>query len=149
MANRTQVVTPEREAFLAGERPADVHIFLHEDRVANVEALEPHGERVDAGVVLLLDGAKGREVFADATGIDPMALAREAMGTEGSVDRDCTGGTCPSCGAEDPEFVFAFAEEQNEEAGGLYAEGPVIHAYVACGCGERYSEKWVAGEQSA
>lgn len=44
--------------------------------------------------------------------------------------------------------MFAFAEEQNGEVGGLYAEGEVIHAYVACTCGQRYSDKWVADEQS-
>lgn len=137
-------MTADREAFLAGDRPTDVHIFLHEDRVSNVDALEAHGERVADGIVLLLDGAEGREVFSSATGIDPMAFAREAMGTEGEVRRDCTGGTCPTCGNDQPQFVFAFSEKQNEDAGGLYAEGAVVHAYVACACGERYADKWVA-----
>lgn len=137
----------QREAFLAGERPEDVHIYLHEDAVSNVEALEEYGERVVGGIVLVMDGERARSVFQRATGIDPMGLAQEAMGTEGEVGADCTGGTCPA-GADDthsPQFIFAFAEEQNEDVGGLYAEGDVIHAYVACTCGERYSDKWVAG----
>ena len=140
-------MSTDREAFLAGERPDDVHIYLHERRVSNAEALEPYGERVADGVVLVLGGARARDVFQQTTGIDPMALARTAMGTEGSVAPDCAGGTCPSCGSDDPEFVFAFAEEQNEEAGGLYAEGAVVHAYAACDCGERYTEKWVADQR--
>jgi hypothetical protein len=139
-------VSTDREAFLAGERPTDVHAFLHEGAVSNVETLESHGERVKDGVVLVLDGDEARGIFQRATGIDPMALAREAMGTEGDIDADCAGGICPACGA-DPNFVFAFAEEQNEEAGGLYAEGAVIHAYAVCECGERYTEKWVASER--
>jgi hypothetical protein len=43
------------------------------------------------------------------------------------------------------KFVFAFAEAENEEVGGLYAEGDVIHAYAQCECGEAYSDRWVAG----
>jgi len=137
-----------REEFLAGERPADVHIYLHEDAVSDVEALADHGERVEDGIVLVLGGEQARGVFQRATGIDPMGFARQAMDTDGDVDRDCTGGTCPAGGGDDHQarFVFAFAEEQNQEAGGLYAEGPVIHGYVSCACGASYSEKWVASE---
>jgi len=135
-----------REAFLAGDRPADVHVFLHEEAVSDVEALADHGDRVANGVVLVLDGEQARGVFQRSTGIDPMELARQAMDTDGDVDPDCTGGTCPAAGGgkHRARFVFAFAEEQNEEAGGLYAEGPVIHAYVSCSCGESYSDRWVA-----
>jgi len=146
-------MTTAREEFLAGDRPADVHIYLHEGAVSDVEALADHGERVDDGIVLVLDGEQARGVFQRATGIDPMGFAREAMDTDGDVDRNCTGGTCPAGdgaggggGDHHARFVFAFAEEQNEEAGGLYAEGPVIHGYVSCACGERYSEKWVASD---
>jgi len=137
-----------REAFLAGRRPEDVHIYLHEDAVSDIEALTEYGERVEDGIVLVLDGEQARGVFQRATGIDPMAFAREAMDTDGDVDRDCAGGVCPAGEGDDHQarFVFAFAEEQNEEAGGLYAEGPVIHGYVSCACGESYSEKWVASE---
>ncbi|MFW6382849.1 MAG: DUF5807 family protein, partial [Haloferacaceae archaeon] len=66
--------------------------------------------------------------------------------TEGLIDADLTGGTCPeeaSGGEHTPRFVFAFAEERNEEVGGIYAEGDVIHAYAHCECGTSYSDKWV------
>lgn len=139
----------DREAFLAGDRPTDVHIYLSEDALSNAEALADHGERVDGGVVLVMDGERARTVFQRATGIDPMAFAQQAMGTEGAVAPGCTDGTCPSDedGNHAARFVFAFAEEQNEDVGDLYAEGDVIHAYVACTCGERYSDKWVAEER--
>lgn len=139
----------QRAAFLAGERPDDVHIYISEDAVSDLDALAEHGERIDGGIVLVMDGERARSVFQRTTGIDPMALAQDAMGTDGEVDPDCAGGTCPEDDGEghEPRFIFAFAEEQNEAVGGLYAEGDVIHAYVACDCGERYSEKWVAGER--
>ena len=132
----------DREEFLAGERPSDVHVFLSEDAVGDLDALESHGERVENGIALVMDGEQARDVFRRTTGIDPMALAQEAMGTDGSVADDCTDGNCPDGDGHAPDFVFAFAEEQNEEVGGIYADGPVIHAYVACECGTRYSDKW-------
>jgi len=156
----------DREQFLAGDRPDDVCFFLHEAAVSGIDALSDRGERTDEGVVLVVPGDAGPEAFQSATGIDPMAFAREAMDTEGEVRRDLTGGVCPECrgrdstgegneaadgtddrGADGHEarLLFAFAEERNEAAGGLYAEGDVIHAYVACECGARYSEKWLAG----
>jgi hypothetical protein len=138
-------MTTDRTAFLAGERPSAVHIYLNEDAVSNLDALESYGERVDDGIVLVLDGDQARSVFQRATGIDPMQFAQDAMDTDGEVDDDCTGGVCPDCGADDgARFVFAFAEEQNESVGGLYAEGDVIHAYVSCECGASYSDKWNA-----
>jgi hypothetical protein len=137
----------QREAFLAGERPDDVHIYIDDNAVSNPEALEAHGERIEGGIVLVMDGEQARTVFQQATGIDPMALAQDAMGTEGDVNADCAGGTCPEGTDHEPTFIFSFAEEQNEEVGGLYADGDVIHAYVACECGERYSDKWVAGKR--
>jgi hypothetical protein len=138
----------DREEFLAGDRPTDVLIYLSEDALSNAEALADHGDRVDDGIVLVMDGERARSVFQRATGIDPMAFAQQAMGTDGDVSRDCTSGTCPSDedGDHAARFVFAFAEEQNEDVGDLYAEGDVIHAYVACPCGERYSDKWLADE---
>lgn len=139
-------MSTQREEFLAGERPTDVHIYLHEDSVSNIDALESHGERVEDGIVLVMDGEQARSVFQTATGIDPMALAKEAMGTEGQIDADCAGATCPEGADHHPTFIFSFSEEQNEEVGGLYADGPVIHAYAACDCGLRYSDKWVAGD---
>jgi len=140
---------PDREAFLAGERVEDVHIYLSDDAVSNPEPLEQYGERVEGGLVLVLDGEQARGVFRSATGIDPMAFAQEAMDTEGAVDPDCTGGTCPVGDGDDhrARFVFAFAEAQNESVGGLYAGGPVVHAYVACACSTRYSDKWLARGQ--
>lgn len=140
----------DRGAFLAGRRPDAVQIYLDEETLSNPDALAAHGEFIAGGIVLLLDGEQARGIFQEATGIDPMALAQDAMGTEGAVARDGADATCPAAGAEShhPRLIFAFAEEQNESVGGLYAEGPVIHAYVACACGERYSDRWVADEQA-
>ena len=139
----------DRAAFLAGQRPDEVQIYLHGDVLSNPEALAEYSQSVESGIVLMLDGDEARTIFQQATGIDPMALAQEAMETEGVVEPDCAGGTCPVGGGRDhhPRLIFAFAEEQNETAGGLYAKGPVIHAYVACACGERYSDKWVATDR--
>jgi len=136
----------ERESFLAGERPSDIHIFLHDESISNAAALEDYGERVEDGVVLLMDGDQARGIFQQATGIDPMALAQEAMKRDGSVSNECTEATCPEGEEHPPKFIFSFAEEQSEEVGGIYADGPVIHAYVACECGARYSDKWVLDE---
>jgi hypothetical protein len=139
----------DRAAFLAGDRPEDVLIYLDEAAVSNPDALEAHGDRVEGGIVLVLPGDTARSVFQEAAGIDPMAFAKQAMGTEGTIDPDCTGGTCPEGEGPDHEarFVFAFAEEQNEDVGDIYAEGDVIHGYVSCSCGTAYSDKWVVGER--
>ncbi|WP_267163896.1 DUF5807 family protein [Halovenus salina] len=137
----------QREGFLAGERPEDVHIYIAAEAVSNMAALEEHGERVEDGIALVMEGDQARSVFQSATGIDPMALAQEAMGVDGTVTADCADATCPVDGGHEPRLIFSFAEAQNEEVGGLYAEGDVIHAYVACECGERYSDKWVAGKR--
>lgn len=142
----------KREEFLAGERVEDIAFFLHEDSVGNVDALSDYAEEVGEGVVLVLDGDQGRSAFKSATGLDPMALAKRAMGTDGDISHDLTGGVCPNADEEPEEdhttkFVFAFAEEQNEEVGGIYGKGDVVHAYAVCTCGEAYSEKWVVGEE--
>jgi hypothetical protein len=138
----------KREQFLAGERPEDVALFLPDSFVeGDGDGLAQHGEQADDGVVLVVEGDQGRSVFKTATGIDAMGFAKQAMGTEGEISRDLSGGTCPDCDG-DVEFVFAFAEEQNEEVGGLYAEGDVIHAYAYCDCGTAYSDTWVAGEEA-
>ncbi|ERH12855.1 MAG: hypothetical protein J07HB67_01881, partial [halophilic archaeon J07HB67] len=52
---------------------------------------------------------------------------------------------CPAADGDghEVEFIFAFAEEENEGVGGLYAEGDVVHAYAHCGCGASYSHKWL------
>ncbi|WP_255198557.1 DUF5807 family protein [Halorarius litoreus] len=136
------------EEFLAGERPDDILIFLSDETIGNPDALGNVAESLDDGVVLVLPGDRGRSTFADTTGIDPMDFAGVAMQTDGHIDRDCAGADCPSTdtGTHDLKFVFAFAEDQNEEVGGIYAEGDVVHAYAACSCGETYSDKWVVGE---
>ena len=140
----------DREAFLAGERPEDVFMYFADDAVSGIDALASHGERVDDGVVLVVEGESGRSAFQRATDMDPMAFAKQAMATDGEIDADATGGVCPDSEQEGPHearFVFAFAEEQNEDVEGLYQEGDVIHAYVQCTCGTAYSEKWLAGEK--
>ncbi|WP_128477262.1 DUF5807 family protein [Halorussus pelagicus] len=134
----------KREQFLAGERPEDVALFLSDSFVeGDGNGLAKHGKTVEKGVVLVVEGDQGRSVFKTATGMDAMGFAKQAMGTEGTIARDLSGGDCPECDG-DSQFVFAFAEEQNEEVGDLYAEGDVIHAYSYCDCGTAYSEKWVA-----
>jgi len=142
----------KRSEFLAGQRPEDVAFFLHEDAVKNLDALEDYAETVEDGVVLVLPGENGRNAFQTAAGTDPMELAQAAMDTKGTIAPDLTGGSCPVA-EDDPDadhttrFVFAFAEEQNEEVGGIYAEGDVVHAYAVCNCGQRYSQKWVVGDR--
>jgi hypothetical protein len=138
-----------RDEFLAGERPDDVALYLSESFVDDVDALTDRGERTDEGVVLVVEGDRGRSVFRSMTGMDAMDFAGTAMQNPGTVDRDLTTGECPNAadGPQDHhvEFTFAFAEEQNEDVGGLYAEGNVVHAYVYCSCGTAYADKWVAG----
>lgn len=136
------------EAFLQGERPDDILIYLHEEGVGSMDDLLEIGTRVDDGVVLVLPGEEGRSAFQEATGLDAMDFAGMAMQTDGEIGDDYTGGTCPDAADSSDEdhyvkFVFAFVEEQNEAVGGLYAEGDVIHGYAACACGTTYSEKHV------
>ena len=138
------------EQFLAGERHDDILVYLDGDAVGDPDALAGVAEEVGSGIVLVLPGDRGSEVFERATGIAPMSFAGDAMDTDGEIRRDCTGGTCPSRSEGDHrvKFVFAFSEAQNEEVGGLYAEGDVCHAYAACECGTTYSDKWVIGNES-
>jgi hypothetical protein len=143
----------QRQEFLAGERPEDVLIFLSESEVSDLDTLADHGERVSDGIVIVLDGEQGRDVFERMVGVEAMGFAGAAMDTEGTITADCTDGECPSKNPDEPDadhqvrFLFAFAEEQNEEVGGLYANGDVIHAYVSCTCGTTYSDRWVVGER--
>ncbi len=44
------------------------------------------------------------------------------------------------------KFIFSFAEAQNEEVGGIYEEGDVVHAYAKCTCGTTYSDRWVVDD---
>jgi hypothetical protein len=133
--------------FVAADRPDDVLVYLDEAVIGNPAALADVGERVDGGVVLVVPGDQGRGALQSAVGVDPLELAQDAAGTGGDIIRDCTAATCPDddgTGAHALRFCFAFAEAENSEAGGLYAEGDVIHAYAQCACGERYSDRWVA-----
>jgi hypothetical protein len=145
-------MNPERQQFLDGDSPGDVLVFFAESAVSDLGTLAQHGEQVARGVVLLLEAERGRSAFEGATGIDPMTLADAAMDADGDIDLHEFEGRCPEAadsGASEehaPRFVFAFAEEQNEEVGGIYAAGDVIHAYAVCECGTAYSDRWVADE---
>jgi hypothetical protein len=137
------------DAFRRGERPEDILIYLHEEGVGSIDDLLDIGTRVEDGVILVLPGDDGKAAFESATGLDAMDFAGMAMQTDGDIAEDCTSGHCPDAGDDEEhyvKFVFAFAEEQNEAVGGIYAEGDVIHAYAACACGTTYSDKWVVEE---
>lgn len=143
-------MNPDRREFLDGDRPEEVLLFFAESAVSDLGTLAEHGEAVSRGVSLVLDAERGRSAFEGGTGVDPMTLAGAAMDAEGAIDLESFAGECPETDDTDadehaPRFVFAFAEERNEEVGGIYAEGDVIHAYAVCECGGVYSERWVAG----
>lgn len=136
------------EAFLAGRAPDHVAMVLADEVLAEPEALDAYAERLEGGLALVLPGADGRSAFQRATGRDPMGFARAASDREGRVARDLSAGDCPATGeapedAHHPHIVFAFAEARHEDADGLYAEGPVVHAYVQCACGALYADRWV------
>lgn len=144
-------VSARREAFLAGDRPDDVAIYLADDYVDDLGRLEKYGVRTADGIVIVVDGESGRNAFHAATGMDAMNFAQGAMGTEGDIAHDLTDGDCPAV-EEDPdaehvvEFVFAFSEDEkdDDEFDGLYTEGDVVHAYAHCTCGASYADKWLA-----
>jgi len=144
-----------RRAFLAGDRPDHVCIYLSEAELADPGAaasdLAGVGEAVDDGVALVVPGETGRSAFSAAVGVDPMAFAGAAMRTDGTVASGLTGGDCPDAAADGDDhavrFIFAFVEARNEGAEGLYADGPVVHAYAACTCGTTYSQRWLAGDR--
>lgn len=143
-------MTP-REAFLAGERPDDVAIFLADAHLENASALAERAERVEEGYVLVVDGGTGQRLFPRIAGEGAMAFARSATAREGRVAADLTDGECPDAAAEDAHvlrYVLAFAQEQTEDVGGPYAAGDVIHAYAQCACGTAYSDRWVVGERT-
>ncbi|MCG1004581.1 MULTISPECIES: DUF5807 family protein [Halobacterium] len=160
------------DAYLAGDRTDDVALYLSESYVSDVDKLADRddAERVEDvresqsdsrspseaqsasedGVVLVVEGERGRSVFQKITGMGAMDFGSAAMDNPGHVDSDLSGGDCPHADDGDEhsaQFAFSFAEPKNEEVGGLYAEGDVIHAYVYCSCGESYSDKWLAGER--
>ena len=140
-------MSDQREEFLAGERPDDVALFLADSYVSD-ERLEQFGERVDDGTLIVVDGERGRSAFQAATGTGAMEFAKSAMSTDGEIDGDLAGGQCPDADGDDDEhairYVFAFAEEQNESVGGIYADGDVVHAYAQCTCGTAFSDRWNA-----
>ena len=134
------------EEFLAGERLDHVALFLADEYLDDGGTIADHGEPVDGGVVLVVPGDDGRRMFAAGTGMEAMQFARGAMDTDGDIADELNAGTCPDAGdGEDHrvQFVFAFAEAQNEEVGGRYAEGDVLHAYAKCACGTAYSDRWL------
>ena len=157
-------------AFLDGERLDDVAIYVADSFFDGDHPLARAGIAVDGGVVVVVPGETGREAFADSTGLDPMAFAKQAMDRTGEIDARLAGGNCPDADddsdayttgdtddetADDDtnnqttddhhiEFIFAFAEAENQEVGGLYADGDVIHAYAHCACGADFSQKWLA-----
>ncbi|ELZ44166.1 hypothetical protein C464_15065 [Halorubrum coriense DSM 10284] len=143
------------DEFLAGERLDDVVFYLSDAYLDDDSRLREVGTETDCGVRLILDGETGRSAFQAGTGMGAMEFAKTAMDAEGEIERSLDGGACPF--ADDPDadpdddhdirFVFAFAEARNEEVGGLYAEGDVVHAYAHCTCGESYSHKWVVGDR--
>ena len=140
------------EGFLAGERLDDVAIYINDSLLGDDHALGDVGQTVDSGIILVLDGENGRNAFQQATGVGAMQFAKEAMDRDGEVHTDLAGGVCPEAdGENDPahtiEFILSFAEAQNEEVGGLYADGDVIHAYAHCSCGVSFSHKWLAGSR--
>lgn len=51
-------------AFLRGDRPDDILIYLHEEGVGSIDELAEIGVRVDDGVVLVLPGRRPRRVPA-------------------------------------------------------------------------------------
>ena len=141
-------MTDARDAFLAGERLEDVVLFFAET-VVDDDRLEQFGERVDDGVLIVVDGERGRSAFQAATGVEAMQFAGSAMNLEGLIDTELTSGTCPEEAGDtatseehNVQFVLAFVEAQNEEVGGIYADGDVIHAYAQCTCGTAYSDRW-------
>lgn len=135
----------DHEAFLAGACPGHVGIYLADETFTDQGSIESFGERVEDGVMLVVEGDRGRAAFEKAIGEDPMSFARSAGDRDGEVDPDLTGGSCPDGDGEahDAHVVFAFVQEQLDDAEGIYTEGDVMHAYVRCACGVEYSEKWL------
>jgi len=145
-------MTDARQAFLAGDRPEDVALFLADGLVDDLDALEEYGDRVDDGMVLVMDGETGRSVFQKATSMEAMAFAGRAMRTDGEIAADLTGGTCPKRDTAETDdhrtrFVFAFVEERTDDVDGLVSEGDALFAYAHCTCGAAYSDRWLTGDR--
>ena len=138
--------------FLAGDRLEDVAIYINDSQLGDDHNLGSAGEVVENGIVIVIPGDNGRAAFQKATGIGAMEFAKEAMGRDGEIESTIAGGVCPDDSGENAdthtiEFVLSFAEAQNEEVGGMYEEGDVIHAYAHCSCGVNFSHKWLAGSR--
>ncbi|MFC7131334.1 DUF5807 family protein [Haloferax chudinovii] len=135
--------------YLAGERLDDVALYLTHEYLDSQGKLPNMGVEVENGYVLVVPGDDGRRAFAAGTGMDAMEFAQTAMGNDGDIDDDLSGGTCPEVATEEThevKFIFSFAEAQNEEVGGIYEDGDVVHAYAKCTCGTTYSDRWVVDD---
>ena len=140
------------DEFLAGDRLDDVVLYLRDEYLDDDSRLRRIGTETDDGLRLILDGETGRSAFEAGTGMGAMEFAKTAMGNDGEIARSLDAGVCPAAGGDGEHavrFVFAFAEAQNDEVGGLYADGDVVHAYAHCTCGESYSHKWVVGDRTS
>jgi hypothetical protein len=136
--------------YLAGERLDDVALYLTHEYLDSQGKLPNMGEEVENGYILVVPGDDGRRAFAAGTGMDAMEFAQTAMGNDGDIDRDLSGGVCPDADPgenHEAKFIFSFAEAQNEEVGGIYEEGDVVHAYAKCTCGTTYSDRWVVDDE--
>ncbi|KAB1193012.1 hypothetical protein GJR96_05975 [Haloferax sp. MBLA0076] len=136
--------------YLAGERLDDVALFLTHEYLDSEGKLPNMGEEVENGYILVVPGDDGRRAFAAGTGMDAMEFAQTAMGNDGDIDHDLSSGTCPDAAPDEnhePKFIFSFAEAQNEEVGGIYEDGDVVHAYAKCTCGATYSDRWVVDDE--
>jgi hypothetical protein len=137
-----------RDEFLAGSRPDEVALFVAEADAS--PTLAERGVETERGVLLVLPGERGRAAFSAGTGTDAMAFAGQAMSRDGRVALTLDSGECPEDNGEERHavrFLLAFAEAENPEVGGQYAEGDVIHAYAKCDCGVAYADRWVVGER--
>ncbi|MFB6133998.1 MAG: DUF5807 family protein [Halanaeroarchaeum sp.] len=140
------------EAFRRGDRPDDVALYLAGETVSDLEELlaQPYAQKAGDGVIIVTEGDRGRAVFEQFTGEEAMTFTGAAMQRDGTIAPSLAGGRCPDDEGgtdHDPVFVFSFVEEQNEDVGGLYADGDVVHAYAQCSCGTAYADKWIADER--
>ncbi|MWV63722.1 hypothetical protein GRS48_02625 [Halorubrum sp. JWXQ-INN 858] len=97
---------------------------------------------LDDGECPFVDAEDATEEAEEGAEVD----AEDAESDPGDAESDAEGDAF--AGDHEVRFVFAFAEGQNEEVGGIYAEGDVVHAYAHCACGESYSHKWVVGDRA-
>jgi len=149
------------------EEDADEEILVDDEMLAaeletlqeTVNELDDQRSELRTQLRELDEEIEAVEPFADL-GIDLDLLSdydslvvSVGQGNREAIESTLAGGVCPDAGDPDAEattddhhieFGFAFAEAENQEVGGLYAEGDVIHAYAHCSCGTDFSQKWVA-----